>query len=209
MSCISIGLAISICIQSMWAVEVSKCTYTITDMDNYECRTLDLSPLSRSLLKFVNGSITMAYSPCETAVQYPLDSISTTSALMVYVSGHDTYCKDGAIYKDGTISSPAIADCLPTFSSRKFPTYRPGPPSIWTFEYLKIKKVLNSYQIAFWYAYTTINWECNMDVTMFKTRSGQYNQFSNQTKQNGRTIYYYYMYLDWTIQSQYACPVSV
>eukprot|EP01084_Bolivina_argentea_P272940 464836_1 len=158
---IAVGIAL---VKMEWtqAEILSSCIYTITDIDNnYTPRTLDLSPLSRSYIQYVNKSQTFGYTPCETAVKVG------SYRFLIYIP--DTYCG---------------SYCLPVFSSATFPTYSNG---VWTFNY--DTQYYDGNQFYHYNMYMKINWICNLDVKYFKTSMASYHQ--NMTKNETNYYMYF------------------
>eukprot|EP01084_Bolivina_argentea_P124019 219765_1 len=166
----------------------SNCTYTITNVasKDYQGITLDLTPLSRSLIQYpnpLNKSINtlISFTPCESVAPVP----SYVPSSMIYVPGSYQI-------NDGIYGTP---NCWPTFSKLPFPTYNPIT-LLWTFQY--------DYEAATTdktcCTSTIINWKCARDGIIFSTLNASYSQTTNVT-----TTTNYYMNLEWTIESQYAC----
>ena len=167
------------------SVSIPECVYTITEIDNnYQSATLDLTPLSRTLIQYKlfntygNSSQILSYSPCESAA-------SRSGAIL---DVPESYCN----------SDPG---CWPSFTQYPFPTYN-ASTQVWTFKY-RSSYISDTYR---YYSWATINWVCDFTIyTIFNTINASYDQVSNGTFPYINS----YMFLDWTISSSEACVILI
>ena len=157
LSKVTIGIsAILLCgyIELNKAQTLSSCKYIITDIENdFTPRTLDLSPLYRSIIQYTDGLYNYSYAPCgNLAIVGKTDLYA-----MFYVNGTDI-CDS--------------SNCWPVFSSYNIPTYDASSHT-WTFKWSSGTGFFDN-------VYLTNNWRCKYTVPYFRTVDIDYHMNVNE-----------------------------